>query len=152
MAKSPSAISFTMNKNKLTPCYCCANAFCNADEEFRKRAKSHRTHRCAYKHAHEIAEVSDELKERLNLPELRASSRAAFAWDWAPYRYLTWKGTGASRVRNKEVAQYENNSLQPIESTNNMITVYEAVTEWMNELDDKVKKNALKKFKKPSLL
>lgn len=159
--KSPPAIGFAVycyycdatdhdawkckDKNKLPPCYNCANAPGSANEEFRRKAKSHRTHRCAYEHLHVIPPFSDELKERLDLSELRALSRAAFARDWATYGYLMWKGTGAGRIGDKEVAQWEKDGLL---SSDDMIPGYETDTEWLNELDEKAKKSALKKFKK----
>ncbi|KAF2451572.1 hypothetical protein P171DRAFT_515570 [Karstenula rhodostoma CBS 690.94] len=116
------------NKSKPPPCYYCANAPGNANHEFRKKAKWHRTYRCAYEYLHAIPEFSDQLKERLDFSELRALGRAA--------------------VGDKEVDQWENNGLLPAEPGNEMIPGYETDTEWLNELDDKARKNALKKFKK----
>lgn len=136
------------DRNKLPPCYYCANAPGSANEEFRNKAKSHQTHRCAYEQSHVIPDFSDELKERLDLSELRALSWAAFARDWTTYGSLMWKGAGAGRVGDKEVKKWENDGDLPAEPSDDMIRGYETDTEWLDGLNKKAKKNALKKFKK----
>jgi hypothetical protein len=55
------------NRNKLPPCYYCANAPGKANEAFRKKAKPHPAHRCAYEQ--EVAEWEKESLLRFQLSD-----------------------------------------------------------------------------------